>query len=59
LPGRVLGLVTPVQAMEVFLEVAAQHPDHDDVTLVEEADAQRAMEPVFERDRRRARAYIA
>lgn len=59
LPGRVLGLIGPVRAMELFLEVAAQHPDHDDVTLVEESEAQRAMEPVVERERRRARAYVA
>lgn len=59
LPGRVLGLVSPVRAMEVFLEVAAAHPEHDDVTLVEESEAQRAMEPVVERERRRARAYVA
>jgi hypothetical protein len=59
LPGRVLGLIGPVRAMEVFLEVAASHPEHDDVTLVEESDAQRAMEPVVERERRRARAYVA
>jgi len=59
LPGRVLGLVTPVRAMELFLEVAGVHPEHDDVTLVEESEAQRAMEPVVERERRRARAYVA
>lgn len=59
LPGRSLGLVGAVRAMELFLEVAAAHPEHDDVTLVEESDAQRAMEPVVERERRRARAYVA
>ena len=59
LPGRVLGLIGPVRAMEIFLEVAATQTEHDDVTLVEEADAQRAMEPVVERERRRARAYVA
>ena len=56
LPGRALGVIDPVAAMEGFLEVAARHPEHDEVTLVEDADAQKAMMPIVEQARRRARA---
>jgi hypothetical protein len=56
LPGRALGLIDPVSAMESFLRVAAQHPEHDDVTLLEGLDAQKEMAPIVERERRRARA---
>lgn len=59
LPGRALGLIAPVRAMEIFLRVAAGTEEHDEITLVEEAEAQRAMEPVLERERRRARAVVA
>jgi hypothetical protein len=44
--------------MEMFLEIAQRHPEHDEVTLVEDADAQKAMGPVVERERRRARAIV-
>ena len=56
LPGRALDLVSPARAMEVFLSVAANHPEHDEVTLIEMVDAARAMEPIVEREKRRARA---
>jgi len=56
LPGRALGVVAPTRAMEVFLRAAADAEELDAVTLVEDADSQRAMEPVVERERRRARA---
>jgi len=59
LPGRALGLIPPVRAMEIFLRVAAGTEEHDEITLVEDADAQRSMEPVVERERRRARAVVA
>jgi hypothetical protein len=59
LPGRSLGLIDPVSAMESFLQIAAQHPEHDDVTLLEGVDAQKEMAPIVERERRRARAGVA
>ena len=58
LPGRASGLVPPDRAMERFLAVASAHPEHDEVTLVEDAEAQRAMAPIVERERRRARASV-
>lgn len=55
LPGR-NGLIGAADAMERFLRIASAHSDHDDVILVEDADAQKAMEPVVESEKRRARA---
>jgi len=55
LPGR-SGAIGPADAMDRFLRVAGDHSEHDDVTLVEDADAQKAMEPVLEAEKRRARA---
>jgi hypothetical protein len=59
LPGRALELIDPTTAMEAFLRVAGSHADHDDVTLVEDVDAQKSMLPIVERERRRARAAVA
>jgi hypothetical protein len=56
LPGRPHQLLGPVEAMERFLGVANRHSEHDDVTLVEDAESQKTMEPVVESERRRARA---
>src|SRR5688572_11813098 len=56
LPGRATERIAAVRAMEIFLEIAQKHPEHDEVTLVEDAEAQKAMGPVVERERRRARA---
>jgi len=58
LPGRSGDRIVPVRAMEMFLEIAQRHPEHDEVTLVEDPDAQKAMTPVVERERRRARAIV-
>jgi hypothetical protein len=58
LPGRPLGLVDPITAMESFLHIAGQHPEHDDVTLLEGLEAQKEMAPIVERERRRARAGV-
>lgn len=58
LPGRTSERIAPVRAMEVFLARAAEHPEQDQVTLIEDADSQRAMTPVVERERRRVRAEI-
>lgn len=56
LPGRSGGQMLPEDAMERFLSIAVGYADQDEVTLVEEADAQRVMSPLVERARRRARA---
>lgn len=56
LPGRPGDRIPAVRAMEIFLEIAQHHSEHDEVTLVEDAEAQKAMTPVVERARRRARA---
>lgn len=56
LPGRVQELVPAGEAMDRFLRIASRHSEHDDVTLVEDLDAQKAMEPVVEAARRRSRA---
>jgi hypothetical protein len=58
LPGRSLERVPAQRAMELFLERAAAHPEQDQVTLIEDLDAQRAMAPVVERERRRVRAEV-
>lgn len=59
LPGRSMGRIAAARAIEIFLEVAEQHPEHDEVTLIEHPDAQKEMQPVVERERRRARARYA
>lgn len=56
LPGRAVGLVSPTDAMEAFLRIAENHAELDAVTLVEDVEAQKAMLPIVERERRRARA---
>lgn len=56
LPGRTSDRIAPVRAMEIFLARALAHPEQDEVTLIEDADGQRAMTPVVERERRRVRA---
>jgi len=56
LPGRAVERISAVEAMERFLEVAGRHPEHDEITLVESAEAQKAMGPIVEKARRRARA---
>ncbi len=58
LPGRPFDLVPPQRAMELFLLQAAQHPEQDQVTLIEGHEAQRAMTPVVEREKRRQRADV-
>lgn len=56
LPGRALGFVTSIVAMEAFLRIAEKHPELDAITIVEDAESQKAMLPIVERERRRARA---
>lgn len=56
LPGRVVGAISPEAAMRLFLRRASEHPEQDSTTLIEDAEAQRAMQPVVEQERRRERA---
>jgi hypothetical protein len=58
LPGREAGLIAPKRAMELFLAAAGEEPTlhHDEVTLVEDPDAQKSMMKVVERARRQRRA---
>jgi hypothetical protein len=56
LPGRHLGLVEPAHAMRLLLAVTSGRERHDDLTLVEPIEAQRAMHAVIEEARRRERA---
>lgn len=57
LPGRAADLISPDEAMTRFLRVVQPVArEHDEFQLIEEPEAQRAMEPVVERERRRARA---
>ncbi len=56
LPGREAGLERAAEAMELFLAAVGDAPDHDEVTLIEEVEAQKEMAPVVERAKRRARA---
>jgi hypothetical protein len=58
LPGRNTSALSPPRAMELFIAVTARHEDHDELVLLETAEAQREMEPVVERERRRARAQM-
>lgn len=58
LPGRSLDLVEPATAMRILLGRVAHHPDQDQVTLIESPEAEKAMRPVVERQRRRERAEL-
>jgi hypothetical protein len=54
LPGRADGALTPERAAELLLPAIGSDA-HDTWWLVENADAQRAMEPKLHRDRRNVR----
>jgi hypothetical protein len=54
LPGRGSDLVSPAAAMEILVSVARSRPEHDELIVIEPAEAQKSMEPVMERERRRA-----
>jgi hypothetical protein len=58
LPGRSNGTVRAVDAFETFVAVALAREDHDELIVLEPAAGQKAMEPVLERERRRARARL-
>lgn len=59
LPGRTNGLLGPKEAMERFLSLAEGRGDPDEITLIEDAEAQKTMAPLVEQARRRARAEVA
>jgi len=56
LPGRATETIDPERAIEVFLQVAGSHEEHDVVIVVEPETAQQRMAVVVERERRKARA---
>ena len=56
LPGRNTGKIGAVTAIESFVQATAQSRDHDEVILFEPLEAQREMDPILQRERRRARA---
>lgn len=56
LPGRATDRIAPERAIELFLQVADSHEEHDVVMVVEPESAQQRMAPVVERERRKARA---
>ena len=58
LPGRNIGAIRPADAMERFLKIVRDFDELDELILVEGQMAQRAMEPVLERERRRTRARV-
>jgi Cytosol aminopeptidase family, N-terminal domain len=55
LPGRHFGAITPESAADILLECAAGRREHDVWTLVEPAEAQRAISQHVMQERRRAR----
>lgn len=58
LPGRAVGCLPADKAMEAFIAASAQRDEHDELILLEPPEAQREMERVVERERRRARAPL-
>jgi hypothetical protein len=56
LPGRSTGRVSAVSAMESFVRATAERRDQDEVILLEPPEAQREMDAILQRERRRARA---
>ena len=58
LPGRPSDRIEPEHAIKIFLGRASMHPEQDQATIIEPPDAQKAMMPVVERERRRERAEL-
>jgi len=54
LPGRGTDLVSAAEAMVILVSVARARAEIDELIVLEPADAQKSMEPVLERERRRA-----
>lgn len=57
LPGRQQGYIDPASAIESLLAVVGAIEAHDEVIVLDGPEAQREMEAVIERERRRARAH--
>jgi len=58
LPGRSTGAIGAADAMERFVHLARAQDAHDEILVAETADAQREMEAVLQRERRKARALV-
>lgn len=58
LPGRSTGSIAAAKAMDAFVPLAMHRDEHDELILLEPAEAQREMESVIERERRRERARM-
>jgi hypothetical protein len=59
LPGRAVGSVDPARAMEWFLDESLAYAHLlDEITVLDSHDAQRAMQPLVDRARRRALADL-
>lgn len=56
LPGRSTERIAPTAAMESFVIATQRHGTQDELILLEAPEAQREMEPIVQRERRRARA---
>ena len=55
LPGRAVPQLDPARALEWFLDESEPYVQHlDEVTVLDTHDAQRAMQPLIDRARRRA-----
>lgn len=55
LPGRSTQRIEPLIAMESFVTASRSHTNKDEIILLEPPEAQREMEPIVQRERRRAR----
>jgi hypothetical protein len=58
LPGRSTHFIGAGAAMEAFVTNALHRDEHDEIIVLEAAEAQKQMEPVVEHERRRARALL-
>ena len=58
LPGRPQGYIDPASAIEALVGATSALDAHDEVVVLELPEAQREMEAVLERERRRARARV-
>ena len=56
LPGRSMKVVEAERATARFLEIAEGYTQQDEITLIDDAEAQKAITAVVEQARRRARA---
>lgn len=59
LPGRGTQRVPAAEAMESFVRAVAERDTQDEVVLLEPLEAHKDMEPILQRERRRARAASA